>query len=891
MANTNIGISNFVSTQSPFFVRNEHPNFVRFVEAYYEYMEQEGKTIGRAKDFRSALDVDRSIDLYTEKLYSQFLSNIPEDIIADKNLVLKHVKDFYRSRGTEKSIQFLMSILYDEDVNFYYPKRDILKASDGKWYQEKSLKVLDLQINNTSDPSIFTVKNFTGRQIRGESSNATATVESVDVYYENGVIVKELKVSNQVRDFVAGEKIRAKFEEEGNVKDISANVFSGIIVRADIINRGNNYVVGTTANVESNTGSGAVIVISEVSRAAIKTISPLDGGAGFQNSNIILIAGGLGTGANANVALVNTNEAIHPNTYNIAISLLASEANTVIGSLSGNTYETFAYPNLDVVLVTSAGNTSNLIANTISGTSVGQLYFDRHIANSNVFFQTGDSLNVYNTLTSTSYVLYITSNTVNTTNIQFTPQVSGNLRFERVVVLKAPYSAWSNLTISCGVGAAVTTINLNFWKANSNVFFETYDNIFCFGTNVRIMSSNIKTSQLIVSPGLPGPLTNQPFQVIKKPNVNTSLANSMVYFTYANTGPIQRIVVLAGGNNYTGNINLTAVANTRIKNLGILGKMAVVRKGYGYVVGDEIEFINQPYATVGAGTGALGYVAEVNASGSIETVKFKEVPGYYIGGSGYSMLQLPTANIKTSTGVGGNVAVLATLGEGERLVSTSDDIGAILRLTIISGGSGYATPPIINLRSFGSGTAQVDATVVQGVFTYPGRYLNDDGHLSSFNFLQDGKYYHNYSYVVRIKQAISRYRKALKSLVHPAGMSLFGEHIAVDEGDTMNIQVIAANQTSKFVYSLVPYMANVRNINSSANTITSNVLITSAYHGISNGDIVYLEFQTGDTINIANGIFAASTVNANAFIVTQVANTLVSNLANTSGVVYYGTKQ
>jgi hypothetical protein len=870
MANTNTGISTFVSSQSPFFVRNDHPNFVRFVEAYYEYLEQEGKTINRAKDFRNALDIDRSIDLYTEKLYSQFLSNIPEEVIADRNLILKHAKDFYRARGTEKSIKFLLAILFDQDTNFYYPKRDILKASDGKWYQEKSLKVFDVQVNNTSDPGIFTVKNFTGRQIRGQTSNATATVESVDVYYETGVVVKELKISNQIRDFTAGEIIRAKFEEEGQVKDISANVFSGIIVRADIINRGNNYVVGQTANVESNTGSGAVIVISEVSRAAIKTISPLDGGAGFQNSNLILVSGGLGLGANANVALVNTDETYHPNTYNIGISLIGSEANTIIGNVSTSNYETFAYPNLDVVLVTVPANTSNLVANTVSGTLVSQLYFDQNIANSNVFFQTGDSLNVYNVLTDSNYVLYISSNTVSTSNIQFTPQIAGNLSFERVVVLKAPFSAWSNLTISCGAGTS-TLLNLSAWKANSNVFFETYDNIFCFGTNVMIMSSNSISNTITVSPGLSGPLVNEPFQVIKKPNAYTTLANSMLFFTYANTGPIQRVVVLNGGNNYTGNISLTAVANTRVTNLGILGRMAIINRGRDYVVGDEIEFINKPGATIGAGSGARGYVASVNASGSIESVKFKEVPGNYIGGSGYNMLELPTANIISATGIGGNVVVTAILGAGEKLVSTSDDIGAILRIQILSGGSGYLTPPTINLKGFGSGTAQVVPTLVQGVFSYPGRYLNDDGHLSSYNFLQDGKYYHNYSYVVRIQQAISKYRNALKSLIHPAGMSLFGEYLRVDDGNTLNVQVRSVNSTFKIIYNLAQYNANL-----------GNIRIHKTDHGLENGNTVYLEFQSGNTINIMNGIFTVATSNANTFFVLQ------ANTVNTSGNVYYG---
>jgi hypothetical protein len=365
----------------------------------------------------------------------------------------------------------------------------------------------------------------------------------------------------------------------------------------------------------------------------------------------------------------------------------------------------------------------------------------------------------------------------------------------------------------------------------------------------------------------------------------------MIYFRYANTGPIQRVVVLTGGNNYLAAPTMTAAANTRVKNLGILGKMRIVSPGSGYAVNDEIEIINRPFATIGAGTGARGYVATVNGTGAITSVKFKAVSGHYIGGSGYNMLELPTANIITTTGVGGNVTVSAILGFGETLTSTSDEVGAILELSILSGGSGYATPPTINLKSIGSGTAQAVPTIVQGVYTYPGRYLNDDGHLSSFNFLQDGKYYHNYSYVVKIKQAINNYRKALKDLVHPAGMSLFGEYTTVDNGETMNVQVTTANATKKIVYQIAQYVSNVVNINTSANTITSNVRVIRSNNSISNGDIIYLEFQSGDTINIANGIFVASGANGNVFVVTQIANTRVSNLANTSGNVYYGTIQ
>jgi hypothetical protein len=706
MANTNVGISNFVYSQAPFFVRNDHPAFIKFIEAYYQYLEQEGKTIERAKGFREALDVDRNIDLYSEKLYSQFLSLIPEETIADRDFIIKHIKDFYRARGTEKSIEFLLAILYDLETDFYYPKRDILKASDGKWYQEKSLKVYDIQVNNTADPGIFTAKNFAGRQIRGLASNATATVESVDVYYENGVIVKELKVSNQVRDFSSGEKVSAFFEEEGQIKYISANVFSGIIVRVDITERGNNYSVGDQAIIESNTGTGGIIIVSSTSKAAIRTISPTDGGAGFQNTNVILISSPTGTGANAYVSLINADESVHPNTYNIVISLISREANTAIGN-----------------------------------------------------------------------ALY--SNLVNT--------------------VSDPANNW--------------------------------------------------------------------------------IGNSMIYFRYANTGPIQRVVVLTGGNNYLAAPTMTAAANTRVKNLGILGKMRIVSPGSGYAVNDEIEIINRPYATIGAGTGARGYVATVNGTGAITSVKFKAVSGHYIGGSGYNMLELPTANIITTTGVGGNVTVSAILGFGETLTSTSDEVGAILELSILSGGSGYATPPTINLKSIGSGTAQAVPTIVQGVYTYPGRYLNDDGHLSSFNFLQDGKYYHNYSYVVKIKQAINNYRKALKDLVHPAGMSLFGEYTTVDNGETMNVQVSTARTTGNSILKLSSFYTS--STLATYNTYTQNVIVLTANnHGLYTNDVIRIDFYTGDLANLPNRTYTTTVLSQNTFRITTNTNPISNGTAN-----------
>ena len=193
---SNNRISNLIKTQLPFFVRNDHPNFILFLEAYYEYLEQNEKTINRAKNLRIYRDVDLTEDQFSVKLYDTFMKYIPSDVIADKNLIIKHIKDFYRAKGTEKATKFLMRILYDIEIDFYYPKKDILRASDGKWYIQKSLRITDTQVSNVVNSAITGLEKYIKTTIKGSYSNTTATVEKVDRYYDQGTLIDELILSN-----------------------------------------------------------------------------------------------------------------------------------------------------------------------------------------------------------------------------------------------------------------------------------------------------------------------------------------------------------------------------------------------------------------------------------------------------------------------------------------------------------------------------------------------------------------------------------------------------------------------------------------------------------------------------------------------------------------------
>jgi len=57
-----------------------------------------------------------------------------------------------------------------------------------------------------------------------------------------------------------------------------------------------------------------------------------------------------------------------------------------------------------------------------------------------------------------------------------------------------------------------------------------------------------------------------------------------------------------------------------------------------------------------------------------------------------------------------------------------------------------------------------------------GNFIGADGKISeSSKRIQDSKYYQDYSYVIKIGQSINIYRDAVKKLLHPIGLALFGE--------------------------------------------------------------------------------------------------------------------
>jgi hypothetical protein len=286
-------ISALVDSQFPGFIRENGPNFVAFLKAYYEYAEQNGNAIDTIRGLPDLHDVDRINSGFLKYITKDILANIPQSIVADRRLLAKYIRDIYAARGSEFSYRFLFRSLYNTEIDIVYPSEQILRASDGRWVQETIIRVAEPY---TANPNLFS-----GKLITGQLSGAYGYVNNIIQRTINGLAVFELTLQNVVGNFQDGEVV-------GDGTN-TATIFTGAgtLTGLGFAIGGAYHVIGDILAFSSSTASGTATVTSVSDESAI-TLKIQKGGGGFTLGNsVITFSGGNGSNANATVtALSNT---------------------------------------------------------------------------------------------------------------------------------------------------------------------------------------------------------------------------------------------------------------------------------------------------------------------------------------------------------------------------------------------------------------------------------------------------------------------------------------------------------------------------------------------------------------------------------------------------------
>lgn len=129
--------------------------------------------------------------------------------------------------------------------------------------------------------------------------------------------------------------------------------------------------------------------------------------------------------------------------------------------------------------------------------------------------------------------------------------------------------------------------------------------------------------------------------------------------------------------------------------------------------------------------------------------------------------------------------------------------------------------------------------IIGGVSKYPGYFSSNAGFLSDAMFIQDSKFYQLYSYVIKIDEKLSAYESAVKTLVHPAGVALFGEYTIINSFDiSVDLQAL--------IKSLIVILKTTVNI-VDAKSLDISKTLSDSFTSIDNNNIYITKILDSDS--------------------------------------------
>jgi len=297
--------------------------------------------------------IEYSIDKYTDYLREELYESIPKNYYGNKRLLALKFKDFFESKSNEQSYRFLFKLLYDENIEFYYPGEDVLRISNGKFEQTQIIRTVVTS-------RIF---EFLEKTIRGVDSGVFANVIDIKKFFIGSEEVAEMTLKLLSGKFRANEMIVDVSDE--SLRTTVYGIISGFVIN----DGGSGYNVSDKIII-SGDGSEAEAIVSSVQQSPVSSLKVNSIGHGYRLGTQAYIdnSGTGGSGLIIQVTeLANTYTAtIDTNTYTLGEISKVSIINR------GSNYYKKPTITLEDAIISSAGLlTDKLITIANPGTNYG----------------------------------------------------------------------------------------------------------------------------------------------------------------------------------------------------------------------------------------------------------------------------------------------------------------------------------------------------------------------------------------------------------------------------------------------------------------------------------------------------------------------------------------
>ena len=114
-------------------LRDKSADLIGLLKDYYTHINESGQASYELNSISTARDIDQANSIFLDKLQKEIAVSIPRTTIANRVNLYKNIIRYYTTRGSPESIELFFRILFNDSAEVYYPRNDMLIASDGVW--------------------------------------------------------------------------------------------------------------------------------------------------------------------------------------------------------------------------------------------------------------------------------------------------------------------------------------------------------------------------------------------------------------------------------------------------------------------------------------------------------------------------------------------------------------------------------------------------------------------------------------------------------------------------------------------------------------------------------------------------------------------------------------
>lgn len=190
----NVRVESLIPSQ----LRESSAVLIELLRDYYDYMNKHDNPSYEIDSINNVRDIDTPYHDYLDQIQKEIAAALPGIIVADKVKLYKNLVQYYKVRGSSDSIELFFKIIFQDNVEVYYPREDILIPSSGRW---------DLQSRKPARVPLFDQRQPISFKMVVEPDVIFKPGESI-----SNTLGTTATVSSQVEDFLTltGIKIPSK---------------------------------------------------------------------------------------------------------------------------------------------------------------------------------------------------------------------------------------------------------------------------------------------------------------------------------------------------------------------------------------------------------------------------------------------------------------------------------------------------------------------------------------------------------------------------------------------------------------------------------------------------------------------------------------------------------